>query len=71
MTHMCPECGNQIEEAFQDICEKCNFDFGSTIDCPYKISNNCVFSGARCAISGLNFEDCRVYLAQSGIAGGI
>ena len=67
--HMCPECGFEIEDPAQEIC-KCGFDFGTTLDCPYKISGNCVSLKTKCNINGLDFEDCKIYLKDAGIMNG-
>lgn len=67
MTHMCPKCGKELTEDYQQVCE-CGFDFNTTISCPYRISNNCVHSGEFCPLTGLLYEDCETYFVKSGIA---
>ena len=61
----CPNCGKELS----DITEKCEcgFNFNGTLDCPYKISLRCCHSGDKCEVSGLDFEDCNVYLKKAGI----
>ena len=65
--HTCPNCGNNIKELDVYICPECNFDFNSTVSCPYKISNKCVHKKIECTINGLDYELCKLYLHCSGI----
>ena len=66
--HECPNCGFQIEDSGLEICPNCNFNFSSTLSCPYKISKRCVHSHNVCNVIGLDYESCKVYLHKSGIA---
>lgn len=65
--HECPQCGFNIEDSSIEICPNCQFDFNTTISCPYKISKRCIHSQKPCQIYGLNYEDCKLYLHKSGI----
>ena len=66
--HECPECAFIMEDSSVEICPNCGFDFNATISCPYKISNRCIHNQNVCAIYGLNYEDCKIYLHKSGIS---
>ena len=65
--HQCPQCGFEITDVNIEICPQCEFDFNDTLSCPYKISNRCVHNGVPCAIKGLDYELCKMYLHKSGI----
>ena len=67
MSHMCPNCGTDIEDSFQEICPNCKFNFGETLSCGYNINGNCVHTQRPCEMSGLDFEDCKLYLVNTGI----
>lgn len=62
----CPNCG-MIMEIDQEVCNMCGFDFNDTLQCPYRISNRCIFSQLECKKIGLQYENCQTYLTKSGI----
>lgn len=66
--HECPRCNFKIEQAFNDHCPNCGFNFNYLLNCPYKLSNKCVHIHKDCFIEGLNYELCEVYLHKSGIS---
>lgn len=65
--HECPNCGFEIQEDFKDRCPNCGFNFNYLLNCPYKLSGNCIHSQKECFVEGLNYELCSIYLHKAGI----
>ena len=63
---ICPQCNNEFEDNLEK-CPRCGYNYNTFLNCPYKISGNCVHLQEECDIQGLNFEDCTIYLHKSGI----
>lgn len=61
--YTCPNCGKDIDT---ERCE-CGFDVNDTLSCPYLMSLNCVHTNMECKVTGLNYEDCDIYLHKAGL----